>query len=280
MNYRHGFHAGNFADVLKHVVLLGALDALLRKPAPLAYLDTHAGRGLYALDSEAARKTGERRGGIDRLLDAHGLPPLLRRYLDAVRACDAGTPPARYPGSPWLALHALRPGDRALLCELQPDEAAALRANLAHERRAHIHQRDGYEALPALLPPSEKRGLALIDPPFEAQEAEFKLIQRALAQVLPRWPQGVYAVWYPIKQARTREPFWRWLHGCGAKQVLAAELAVRAENSPLRLNGCGVVLLNPPWKLDQALAAALPVLAQLLGEDGQGAWRLQWLKRE
>lgn len=280
MNYRHGFHAGNFADVLKHVVLLGALDALTRKPAPLAYLDTHAGRGLYALDSEAARKTGERRGGIDRLLDAHGLPPLLRRYLDAVRACDAGTPPARYPGSPWLALHALRPGDRALLCELQPDEAAALRANLAHERRAHIHQRDGYEALPALLPPSEKRGLALIDPPFEAQEAEFKLIQRALAQVLPRWPQGVYAVWYPIKQARTREPFWRWLHGCGAKQVLAAELAVRAENSSLRLNGCGVVLLNPPWKLDQALAAALPVLAQLLGEDGQGAWRLQWLKRE
>ena len=280
MNYRHGFHAGNFADVLKHVVLLGALDALLRKPAPLAYLDTHAGRGLYALDSEAARKTGEHRGGIDRLLDAHGLPPLLRRYLDAVRACDAGTPPARYPGSPWLALHALRPGDRALLCELQPDEAAALRANLAHERRAHIHQRDGYEALPALLPPSEKRGLALIDPPFEAQEAEFKLIQRALAQVLPRWPQGVYAVWYPIKLARTREPFWRWLHGCDAKQVLAAELAVRAENSPLRLNGCGVVLLNPPWKLDQALAAALPVLAQLLGEDGQGAWRLQWLKRE
>ena len=280
MNYRHGFHAGNFADVLKHVALLGALDALMRKPAPLAYLDTHAGRGLYALDSEAARKTGEHRGGIDRLLDAHGLPPLLRRYLDAVRACDAGTPPAHYPGSPWLALHALRSGDRALLCELQPDEAAALRANLAHERRAHVHQRDGYEALPALLPPSEKRGLALIDPPFEAQEAEFKLIQRALAQVLPRWPQGVYAVWYPIKLARTREPFWRWLHGCDAKQVLAAELAVRAENSPLRLNGCGVVLLNPPWKLDQALAAALPVLAQLLGEDGQGAWRLQWLKRE
>ena len=197
-----------------------------------------------------------------------------------MRACDANTPPARYPGSPWLALHALRPGDRALLCELQSDEAAALRANLAHERRAHVHQRDGYEALPALLPPSEKRGLALIDPPFEAQEAEFKLIQRALAQVLPRWPQGVYAVWYPIKLARTREPFWRWLHGCGAKQVLAAELAVRAENSPLRLNGCGVVLLNPPWKLDQSLAAALPALAQLLGEDGQGAWRLQWLKRE
>ena len=280
MNYRHGFHAGNFADVLKHVVLLGALDALLRKPSPLAYLDTHAGRGLYALDSEAARKTGEHRGGIDRLLDAHGLSPLLRRYLDAVRACDAGMPPARYPGSPWLALHALRPGDRALLCELQPDEAAALRANLAHERRAHVHQRDGYEALPALLPPSEKRGLVLIDPPFEAQEVEFKLIQRALAQALPRWPQGVYAVWYPIKLARTREAFWRWLHGCDARQVLAAELAVRAENSPLRLNGCGVALLNPPWKLDQSLAAALPVLAQLLGEDGAGAWRLQWLKRE
>ncbi len=280
MNYRHAFHAGNFADVLKHAVLLGLLDALTRKPRPLCYLDTHAGRGLYALDDGPARRTGESGGGIARLYAARGLPPLLRRYLEAVRACDAGTPPARYPGSPWLALHALRPEDRAVLCELQPREADALNAALGGDPRVHVHRRDGYEALPALLPPDEKRGLVLVDPPYEAQDAEFAAIQRALAAALVRWPQGTYAAWYPLKLTRTREPFWRWLRGCAARQVLAVELAVRPENSPLRLNGCGLALLNPPWRFDQTLAAALPALARLLGEDGQGGWRLQWLRHE
>ena len=280
MNYRHRFHAGNFADVLKHAVVLGVLDALKLKPAPCAYLDTHAGSGVYALDSEAARKTGEFRGGIARVLDADDLPPLLRRYVEAVRACDAGTPLTRYPGSPWLAQYALRTQDRALLCELLPEEAATLRSQLAGDARMHVHQRDGYEALAALLPPPEKRGLVLIDPPYEAQEDEFRSIRRGLEQALTRWPQATCAVWYPIKLARTREPFLRWLRTCAARQVLVAELAVRAENSPLRMNGCGVALLNPPWKLDQALSAALPVLARLLGEDGQGDSRLQWLKRE
>ncbi len=280
MNYRHRFHAGNFADVLKHAVMLGALDALKLKPAPFAYLDTHAGSGVYALDAEAARKTSEFRGGIARVLDAGDLPPLLRRYLDAVRACDAGTPLTRYPGSPWLAWYALRTQDRALLCELLPAEAVVLRSQFAGDARMHVHQRDGYAALAALLPPPEKRGLVLIDPPYEAQEDEFRSIRHGLEQALTRWPQAIYAVWYPIKLARTREPFLRWLRTCAAQQVLVAELAVRAENSPLRMNGCGVALLNPPWKLDQALSAALPVLARLLGEDGQGDSRLQWLKRE
>ena len=280
MNYRHAYHAGNFADVLKHAVLLGTLESLLQKPAPLMYLDTHAGRGVYDLASESSRKTGEHHGGIDRLLEAQGLPPLLRRYIDAVRACNVEPRVRHYPGSPWLALHVLRAQDRAVLCEVQPDEAAALRTVFAGDGRAHVHQRDGYEALPALVPPSERRGLVLIDPPFEAQEEEFKRIQRALAAALSRWPRGVYAVWYPIKLTRTREPFWRWLRGCNATSVLAAELAVRDETSPLRLNGCGMVLLNPPWKLDQALAAALPTAARLLGEDGRGSWRLQWIKRE
>ena len=280
MNYRHRFHAGNFADVLKHTILLGVLDALKRKPAPFAYLDTHAGSGVYALDSEAARKTGEFRAGVLRVLDASALPPLLRSYVEAVRACDAGTPLTRYPGSPWLAQHALRAQDRAVLCELLPDEATALRGQFHGDARMQVHQRDGYEALSALLPPAEKRGLVLIDPPFEAQEAEFKLIQRALGMALSRWPGGMFAVWYPIKLQRTREPLLRWLRGCAAQSVLVAELAVRAENSPLRLNGCGVALLNPPWKLDQALFAALPALARLLGENGQGDSRLLWLKRE
>jgi 23S rRNA (adenine2030-N6)-methyltransferase len=280
MNYRHAFHAGNFADVLKHTTLLGLLEALRRKPTPFAYLDTHAGRGLYALDSEAARKTGESRTGVLRMLDAGDLPPLLRGYVDAVRACDAHVPLMHYPGSPWLAQRALRMQDRAMLCELQPEEAGALRRQFQGDARVHVHQRDGYEALSALLPPPEKRGLVLIDPPFEAQEAEFKLIQRALAMALARWPQGTFAVWYPIKLQRTREPFLRWLRGCAARSVLVAELAMRAENSPLRLNGCGMAVLHPPWQLDQALSAALPVLARLLGEDGQGDARLLWLKRE
>lgn len=279
MNYRHAFHAGNFADVLKHSVLLAVLDALLQKPAPLLALDTHAGRGLYALDAAAAQRTGEYQGGIARLAAARGLPPPLARYRAAVQAC-AAQHPRHYPGSPWLLLHALRSEDQAVLCELEPGEAQALRALCAGDARAHVHQRDGYEALPALLPPAQRRGLVLIDPPYEAQEGEFDAIEKALARALQRFAQGVYLVWYPIKLARTREAFWRWLAGCGARSVLAAELAVRTENSPLRMNGCGMAILNPPWKLDAALATALPVLAQLLGETGQGQHRLHWLRRE
>lgn len=280
MNYRHAFHAGNFADVFKHAVLLGLIEALQAKPAALCCLDTHAGSGRYLLGGEHARKTGEAAAGVLRLAAAGGLPPLLQRYLGHVRALNEGEALDVYPGSPLLAARALRTQDRAVLCELHPEEAASLRALFRDDPRVHVHQRDGYAALKALLPPAEKRGLVLIDPPFEAQEDEFRAIEAALADAWKRWPGGVYAVWYPIKLHRHVLPFHRWLSRSGMKNVLVAELLVHPANTPLRLNGCGMAIVNAPWRFDRELAAVLPVLARLLGQGGPGQHRLTHLAGE
>lgn len=270
MNYHHAFHAGNFADVFKHAMLLALLDALTAKDKPLCYLDTHAGAGGYLLDEEQARRTGEWRDGIGRLFDAPGVPPALHRYLDAIRGFNPDGTLRMYPGSPLLAAQALRASDRLVLCETQDDEATLLRASLRGDPRAHVHQRDGYAALKALLPPTERRGLVLIDPPFEQQAQEFRVIESALMEARARWPTGVYAVWFPIKQRATIRPFLRWLGARGWNEVLYAELLVRADNSPLRLNGCGMVVVNAPWRLDAALAPMLPALRSLLAQ-GEGA---------
>ncbi|HEX7111832.1 MAG TPA: 23S rRNA (adenine(2030)-N(6))-methyltransferase RlmJ [Mizugakiibacter sp.] len=280
MNYRHAFHAGNFADVFKHAVLLGLIEALQAKPAALCYLDTHAGSGRYLLGGEQARKTGEAAAGVLRLAAASGLPPLLQRYLGHVRALNEGEALDVYPGSPLLAARALRAQDRAVLCELHPEEAASLRALFRDDPRVHVHQRDGYAALKALLPPEEKRGLVLIDPPFETQESEFCTIENALTDAWKRWPNGVYAVWYPIKLHRHVLPFHRWLARSGMKNVWAGELLVHPDNTPLRLNGCGMAIVNAPWQFDRELAAILPVLARLLGQGGPGQQRLTRLAGE
>jgi 23S rRNA (adenine2030-N6)-methyltransferase len=273
MNYRHAFHAGNFADVHKHVVLLALLRALTRKDTPLAYVDTHAGAGAYDLGGEAARRTGEAAGGIGRLHDAAGLPAAVADYLDAVRGFDAGR--GFYPGSPLLAARALRAQDRLLLCELQPPECAALRLAFADDPRAQVMARDGYAALKALLPPRERRGLVLVDPPYEAQEAEFDAIAAALDSAIARFATGVYAVWYPIKRRAALAPFHRWLRGCGLRRVLVSELRIHEDDTPLRLNGSGMAILNTPWQVDGALAEALPRLQACLSDTG--STRLEWL---
>ena len=285
MNYRHAFHAGNHADVLKHVALLAWLDALKAKDAPLFVLDTHAGRGRYDLSNEAAGRTGEAVEGIARLWGLHGLPGAVARLLWTVAEENdaAGAPPGppralrHYPGSPRIALAALRPQDRLAACELHPEEADALKALLALDTRAAVHARDGYEAVRALLPPKEKRGLVLIDPPYEAQEAEYPRILEAVGTALSRWPTGGVAVWYPIKQRRSLHGFFRRANALAPRGLLCAELLVRPDDSPLRLNGSGMLLFHPPWKLDETLAPALPVLARLLG-DHRAAHRLEWLR--
>ena len=275
MNYRHAYHAGNFADVLKHVVLVALLDALQAKPKPLCYVDTHAGAGSYDLAGEAARKTAEAEAGIGRLDPLRGRDPLLDRYLALVAAEGA----QRYPGSPRLAARMLRAGDVAHLCELHPDEARVLRALFRDDPRVHVHQRDGYAALKALLPPDPRRGLVLVDPPYEDQGGEFARIQAALDVALGRWPNGVYAVWYPIKLGREVQPFRRWLGGCAAGSVLDIELLVQPDNVPQRLNGAGMAVLNPPWQLDTRLLSALPLLAVALGAgQAPGSARQRWLK--
>ena len=283
MNYRHAFHAGNHADILKHVVLLALCDALTTKPAPLFALDTHAGRGLYRLRSASARRTGEADGGIERLLAEAPREPALMRLQKAVRACRAAQGADAYPGSPWLLAHALRDQDRIVCCELLPEEAAALAGNFERDRRVQVLARDGYAAMRALLPPRDGgtrigRGLVLIDPPYETQLAEFDASLAAIRDGLARFPQAVFALWYPIKLRRSLLPFQRRAADLPAKSALVAELLVRPDDSPLRMNGSGLLVLNAPWKLDQALAPALRALATALGEEPGASSRLEWLR--
>ncbi len=294
MNYRHAYHAGNFADVLKHTVLLALIEALKAKPTPFTLIETHAGSGCYALDGREAGKTGEYKDGIARLLypDLHAqggmpqaagsLPPLLRRWLDSILALPGNEDGLRlYPGSPLQAATAMRAGDTAQLSELHPEEAARLRELFRHDPRIHVHHRDGYEALKALLPPPKKRGLVLIDPPYEAQDSEYRQLEKTLKEALQRWPTGIYAVWYPIKLRSQVQPFLRGLQRSGARRVLRAELLLHPDDSPLRLNGAGMVILNAPWQLDDALREPLRAMARLLSTQQRPAeWKLDWLLQE
>ncbi len=284
MNYRHAFHAGNHADVLKHIVLLAICDALVAKPAPVFALDTHAGRGLYALDSNSAQRTGEAEGGIGRLIAEAPKHPAIARYLAAIRACRHEHGQASYPGSPWLLAHALREQDRIAACELQPEEAGQLKSVFERDPRVAVHARDGYAAMKAMLPARigetrYNRGLVLIDPPYEAQLEEFDTAIGALREGIGRWPQGTFALWYPIKLRRALQPFYRRAAAIPAKSSLVTELLVRADDSPLRMNGSGLLVLNPPYQLDQTLAGVLPLLAKVLGEGAGAASRVEWLVR-
>lgn len=284
MNYRHGFHAGNHADVLKHLVLVALLDSFKRKDAAFFVLDSHAGRGRYDLAGGQASKTGEAKAGIRRLWAAAPTqPPALTRYLAAVAATQADAPDS-YPGSPLLVSQALRAQDRFAACEVVADEAAALKALLARDPRSHVHHRDGYAAIKALLPPKDgatrfARALVLVDPPYEAQEAEYPLILAAVADALARFPQAVFAIWYPIKQRPSLHPFFRKVATLPAKSALAIELLVRPDDSPLRMNGSGMLLVNPPWQIEKDIEPALKPLAQAMGEAG-ASWRLTWLKQD
>ena len=275
MNYRHAFHAGNFADVHKHVVLLALLERLKRKPKPLLYLDTHAGRGSYDLRAEDATRSGESREGIARLAGRPVRSADLFRYLQATHA--AGAAPTHYPGSPLIALGALREGDRAVLVEQQPAEAQALQQATSRMRDVSIVCGDGYAALKTYLPPRENRGLVLIDPPYEA-DTEFADAERALRFGLSRWPNGVFALWYPIKAGAQSQRLNAALQASGLRKLLRLELTVRPADSPIGLNGSGLVIANPPWKFDAEVREALDELHTAL--EGKGASRVDWLVDE
>ncbi|MGH6958404.1 MAG: 23S rRNA (adenine(2030)-N(6))-methyltransferase RlmJ [Caulobacteraceae bacterium] len=271
MNYRHVFHAGNHADVFKHAVLALILEHLRAKPRPFAVLDTHAGLGAYDLTSEDALRTREFEAGAGRVF-GRDLPPA-RAYLDLLAEMNPGGL-TTYPGSPELAARMLRAGDRLILCELHPDDAAALKRRYRRDGRVHVHHRDGYEAVRALTPPPERRGLVLIDPPFEAPD-EAERLASALTDGLRRWPAGVFAAWYPIKDSRIGD-----LLSSAAKRG-AFPRALRAEflACPIdgaRMAGGGLLITNAPWKLDEALGALGQALAPVLG-DGAASWRIDRL---
>jgi len=276
MNYRHAYHAGNFADVVKHALLSLVLAHLKRKETPFCVVDTHAGIGRYDLGGVEAGKTLEYQDGISRLLDGGALPELLGDYLAAVRAVNPTWPElTAYPGSPRISRHMLRPQDRLALVELHPEDAQTLKREFRHDPQVGVHQQDAYLSLKALLPPKERRGLVLIDPPFEVKD-EFRRIAKGLAEALHRWPTGIYGVWYPIKEREPVERFLGEIAGLG-RPCFTAELFRYPPNDPARLNGTGMVVINPPWQLDEALAALLPILHDRLG--GSGGCELRWINQ-
>lgn len=273
MNYRHAFHAGNHADVLKHAVLLLCLEALARKPASFAVLDTHAGRGRYDLTAPEAARNPEWREGVARLLDWRDAPASLLPYLAALRR-ENPEGLRNYPGSPLLVQALLRPGDAHILCELHPEEAAALKDALAEKARIHI--RDGFQAVGALLPPNANRGLVLLDPPYERTD-ELERSVAALQDGLRRFRQGVYLWWRPLKAPGLIAAADAELAGTGERfKALRADLRIRATESR-GLGASSLLIVNPPFGLEQALAELLPALAARLAQDGEAGWKLKAL---
>jgi 23S rRNA (adenine2030-N6)-methyltransferase len=280
MNYRHAFHAGNFADVHKHVVLTRILMHLRNKPAAFRVIDTHAGAGRYDLSGDEAGRSGEWRDGIGRVraasLEAHA-QALLAPYLDIVAAYNPSGPLAIYPGSPLIARGLMRPQDRLIACELEPHAAAALAATLRGGRQAKAVTVDGWTALSAYVPPKERRGLVLIDPPFE-EAGEFARLADALAAAHRKWPTGIYALWYPLKERAAPDTLAKRLRALGLPKLLRSELMVGALDADAPLAGSGIIVANPPFPLAAELRQLLPALARALSP--RGACRIEWLAGE
>jgi 23S rRNA (adenine2030-N6)-methyltransferase len=261
MNYRHAFHAGNFGDCMKHALLMALLHALQRKPAPLFVLDTHAGAGHYDLDAAPAQRTTEAANGILRLLDRP--PPALDGYVTAVRRLGL------YPGSPALIRSLLRSDDRLACCEAHPEEYAVLRRLFRNDRQVAVHQRDAWQALKGLLPPVQKRGLVLIDPPYETP-GEFARVAEGLTLAVSRFPAAVLAAWYPVKH---RAPVRALFDRLALRDVITAELLLREPLDPARLNGCGLLIVHPPYRFEDTAQSILAALLDRLGnrEPGEAA---------
>ena len=267
MNYRHAFHAGNFCGVARHALLGALLRGLLAKPKPFRVLDTHAGIGSYDLSAPEPQRTGEWRDGIGRVSGADD--PALADYLQLVEALGY---PAEYPGSPAITRALLRPGDSLALCELHPEDHATLRARYRGDGQVAVHKRDAWEAIEALTPFPERRGLVLIDPPFE-QEGEFDRLAAAIARLRHRFRAGIVAAWYPVKHRAPVRAFHHALQDAGVPDCIAAEIVIREPLDPTRLNGCGLLVANAPFGFEEQAAVILRGLLPRLsrGEDGAGA---------
>ena len=279
MNYRHAYHAGNHADVLKHLVLSRLLALLAKKDAPYAYLDSHAGIGLYDLRGDQASRTGEWLEGIQRVWQADDVPALFDDYLGVIRALNPDGQLRYYPGSPEVARELSREQDRLQLNEKHPDDGRLLKANMKYDRRVAVHLGEGWYVPRALLPTAQKRAVLLIDPPFE-QADELQRCAQAMKESIARMRQAVVAIWYPIKDQRQLKRFYQDLQGTGAPKLLRVELLVHAaDNADVGLNGSGLAIANPPWGLEDELRSVLPWLGQNLGQT-QGGWKLDWLIEE
>jgi 23S rRNA (adenine2030-N6)-methyltransferase len=282
MNYRHAFHAGGFADVIKHIVLVRMLVYLQEKPAALRVIDSHAGAGRYDLTSDEARRGGEWLTGVARIMQARFSErtlPLLKPYLDIVRAFNPERELKTYPGSPLIARALLRPQDRMTACEVEPKARKQLIDALRRDTQARVVDLDGWLALPAFVPPNERRGLVLIDPPFEAKD-EFEHLADGFGEAFAKWPTGSYLLWYPVKSRRATDILARHVAAVTAAarppgKVLRLEFSVAPQAAGERLASCGLLIVNPPWTLMSELKAILPELEKPLGQGGAGRFRLE-----
>jgi 23S rRNA (adenine2030-N6)-methyltransferase len=282
MNYRHAFHAGGFADVIKHIVLVRILTYLQDKPAAFRVIDSHAGAGVYDLTGDEARRGCEWLTGIARLMQARfseSAAPLVQPYLDIVRAFNPQRDLQAYPGSPLIARALLRPQDRLTACEVEPKARKRLIDALRRDPQARVVDLDGWMALPAFVPPKERRGLVLIDPPFEAKD-EFERLAAGFAQAFAKWPTGSYLLWYPVKSRRATDGLARQvaeITGAGAPpgKCLRLEFSVAPQSAAAGLQSAGLLIVNPPWTLAGELRAILPELEKPLGQGGAGRFRLE-----
>jgi 23S rRNA (adenine2030-N6)-methyltransferase len=278
MNYRHAFHAGNFADVVKHAVLSLIVDHLLKKDAAIFALDTHAGIGRYDFWTLAPNKTEEYKNGIGRIWQDESAPDALSPYLRLVRGMN-GTHLRHYPGSPYLLRQLLRPQDRLVLAEKHPEDAGTLKTLFHGDKQVAVHLADGWQSLKAFLPPKEKRGLVLIDPAFE-EGGEYERLAQALIAARQRWPQGILIGWHPIKDEGDVQALYARLQESEIPSILAVRHLVRTPSDAKMLNGAGLVVLNPPYRLDETLRPSLDWLAEKLAQEDGAAAALDWISKD
>lgn len=279
MNYRHAYHAGNFADVVKHVVLARIVEYLKLKEKAFRVIDTHAGVGLYDLSSDEAQKTGEWRSGIGRLfarLPGGEAGDLLAPYLDAVRAVNPQGGLTAYPGSPWIVRHLLRKQDRLTAIELHPQDTKRLKTLFEGDFQTRVIELDGWLALGAHLPPKEKRGLVLVDPPFE-REGEFDRLSEGLVKAHRRWPGGTLAMWYPVKDRAAVDSFRQQMISLDIPKILDIRFAVRPPSAESRFDATGMIVVNPPYRLESEMRTILPALKDVLAEDSKANWSVEAL---
>lgn len=278
MNYRHIYHAGNFADVFKHCVLITLTQSLLKKDSPIFFLDTHAGIGKYDLTSEIAQKTREYENGIARVYNLYNCPAIVQTYQNIVHATNAHAKILHfYPGSPLIIRNLMRTQDHMILTELHQEDIQLLKNCFHQDKQVAVHHADGYQGLKAFLPPKFGRGLILIDPPFEEKD-EFEKVTTGIEIALKRFPTGIYIIWYPIKNLIAVKDFYKKLKGIKCKNILAMELTISKASVNSELTSCGLIIINTPWQFEIELKPLVSWLGKTLAFDQTGGYAIQWLK--
>lgn len=280
LSYRHSFHAGNFADVHKHLVLSLLIDAFKRKTKPFCYIDTHSGRGHYDLTSKNAKKNGEFKEGILKLIPQRETPPIaVTTYLNIIQKMNPQSNVTQYPGSPEIASTLMREQDQLILTELHTSEYPVLKEYFKDDKRVAVHHQNGYQSLKAFIPPKQKRGLVLVDPSYELADEYERVAQQVIA-AQRKWPTGCYVIWYPILLRSTIDAFEQRFIRSGIDKILVSEMCIHQDDVAKRLNGSGMLMVNPPWQIDELLLEVQPWLLTQLRQQHHGKQRLEWIVEE